>query len=79
MGIVLRKKGETAKAIEEFQKENSLCSNDADLHFNLALAYKDRGLLDEAKTSAEDDITNMLVAALGDDCRVQYTWKETEA
>lgn len=37
------------------------------------------GLLDEAKTSAEDDITNMLVAALGDDCRVQYTWKETEA
>lgn len=31
------------------------------------------GLLDETKTSAEEDIANMLVAALGDDCKVQFT------
>ena len=42
VGQVLRKKGEIQKAIEQFKLENNFNPNDGELHFNLALAYKDR-------------------------------------
>lgn len=34
------------------------------------------GLMDEAKTNAEQDIRNMFTAALGDACTVEFHWRE---
>lgn len=34
------------------------------------------GLLDEARTNAEDDIRNMYLAALGDEYTVEFAWRD---